>query len=197
MSTSEKIEPTPPPITLPPPPPPSLANCLGGDVVLRFLLLATSIIAVVVMATSKQTVVISRGIVPFPVYASAKFTDSPAFIYFIVGLSVAGFYAILTILASSCLVFRRIIPANVFLSLAAFDAIILGVVASAMGTAGGVAYIGWKGNNHIGWVPVCYIYSKFCRYIAVSLSMALFASVILVILIILNTSSLYLRAPKF
>ncbi|KAL9275600.1 CASP-like protein [Drosera capensis] len=193
MSTSEKREPTPSP-----PPAPSLANCLGGDVVLRLLLLASSIIAVVVMATSKQTqVVLAGGIIPFPEYASVKFTDSPAFIYFIVGLSVAGFYAIITILASSCLVFRRFIPANVFLSLAALDAIILGVVASATGTAGGVAYIGWKGNYYIGWGPVCYIYGKFCRYIAVSLSMALFASVILVILIILNTSSLYLRAPKF
>ncbi|GAB2266196.1 hypothetical protein Dimus_001220 [Dionaea muscipula] len=191
MSTSEKREPPPPP------PPPPRSNCLGGDVVLRFLLLAASTVAVVVIVTSKQTqVVLAGGIIPFPEYASAQFVDSPAFIYFVVAFSVAGLYAIITILASLFLVCRRIIPANVFLCLASLDAIILGIAASATGAAGGVAYIGWKGNYHTGWGQICYIYDKFCRYVAASLAMALLASVILVLLIILNTSSLYLRAPK-
>lgn len=74
--------------------------------------------------------------------------------------------------------------------------VMLGLVASATGTAGGVAYIGLKGNSHTGWMKVCNVYDKFCRHLAGSIAVALFASFVLVFLIILSVFSLHRKIPK-
>lgn len=67
----------------------------------------------------------------------------------------------------------------------------LGILASATGTAGGVAYIALKGNEEVGWNKICNVYDKFCRYIATSLALSLFATLLLLVLSIcsaLNSS---------
>ncbi|KAH9621270.1 hypothetical protein KSS87_011536 [Heliosperma pusillum] len=174
----------------------SESTCMVIDVVLRFLLFASCIIAVVVMATSKQTERIPvTGIPGFTVPVPAKFTNSPAFIYFVVALSVAGLYSIITLITSLSFISKSTIPPKIFLILAVHDVLILGVVAAATGTAGGVAYVGLKGNSHVNWGKICNVYDKFCRYLGTSIFFSLFASLVLVILVILNASSLYKRIP--
>lgn len=74
--------------------------------------------------------------------------------------------------------------------------LILGIVASATGAAGGVAYIGLKGNSHVGWTKVCNVYDKFCRQIAASVAISLVASIVLVLLVILSAYSLSKKIPK-
>lgn len=68
------------------------------------------------------------------------------------------------------------------------------IMASAVGTAGGLAYVGLKGNTHTNWIKICDIYGKFCRYIAASIIMSLVASIILVLLVVLSAYSLYKRS---
>ncbi|GAB4851235.1 hypothetical protein Ancab_030531 [Ancistrocladus abbreviatus] len=183
----------------PAPPPPAPFGFSGVDVFLRFLLLAAAIVAVVVMVTGKETELVQVAGVPFPVSLPAKFNYSPAFIYFVAAFSTAGLYAIITILASLSLIRGPVASTKLFLVLAANDAIMLGIVASATGAAAAVGYLGFKGNSHVGWVKVCHphMYSKYCRHVGGSLGVALFASILLVILVILNTTSLYLRMPKY
>ena len=72
----------------------------------------------------------------------------------------------------------------------------LGLAASATGTAGGVAYIGLKGNSHVGWNKVCNTYDKFCRHVGGSIAVALFASILLVLLVWLSLFTLYSRIRK-
>ena len=60
------------------------------------------------------------------------------------------------------------------------------VMASAMGSGGGVAWIGLKGNSHTRWNKICDTYGKFCRHIG--------SSIILVLLAALNAYSLYRRS---
>lgn len=74
--------------------------------------------------------------------------------------------------------------------------LMLGIVASATGAAGGVAYIGLKGNSHVGWTKVCNMYGKLCRHLGASLAVSLFASIVLVMLIILSIHSLSKKIPK-
>ena len=74
--------------------------------------------------------------------------------------------------------------------------LILGVIASATGTAGGVAYLGLKGNDHVGWVKICNVYDKYCRHLAGSLAVALFGSVVTVLLIWLSAYTLHSKIPK-
>jgi ABC-type maltose transport system permease subunit len=74
--------------------------------------------------------------------------------------------------------------------------LILGLVASATGSAGGVAYIGLKGNKHVAWNKVCNTYDKFCQHLAGSLAVSLFASFVLVLLVWLSVYTLHRRIPK-
>lgn len=74
--------------------------------------------------------------------------------------------------------------------------LILGILASATGTAGGIAYVGLKGNDHVQWNKVCNHFDKFCRHIGAALAVSLFASFLLIFLIWLNVNSLHKKIPK-
>ncbi|XP_058083814.1 CASP-like protein 1D1 [Magnolia sinica] len=170
-------------------------NLFMIDLSLRLLLFASTVTAIVVMVTSKQTeMVIVSPLIRVPVARAAKFNHSPAFIYFVAALSIACLYSILTLMASFASVSKRS-PSNKLLFLLAIkDALMAALVASATGTAGGVAYIGMKGNKHVGWTKICGVYDKFCRHIGSSIALAVLASTVLVLLVMVSTYSLYRRS---
>ncbi|KAH7573624.1 hypothetical protein ACOSP7_007402 [Xanthoceras sorbifolium] len=181
---------------LPPPLPPATGavNCSVVDVVLRVLLFSATLVAVIVMVTSEQSKLVPLPQMPtVSVKLPAKFNHSPAFIYFVAALAVACFYSIITTLASIGVILKPAFYTKFLLYFAFLDVLMLGIVASATGAAGGVAYVGLKGNRHVGWVKVCSTYDKFCRYIGTSTALALFAAVLLVLLSMLSTYSLYKR----
>ncbi|KAM6545273.1 hypothetical protein CsatB_026009 [Cannabis sativa] len=165
------------------------ATCFKADVALRVLLFASTVAAIVVLVTSKQTV---RA--PLPL--SAKFNHSPAFIYFLVALSIAGLYSLVTTIGSISVILKPEYSSKFLLYYAIFDVLILGLVASATGTAGGVAYVGLKGNDHVRWQKVCSTFDKFCQHLAGSLAVSLFASVLLVLLVWLSVFSIHKKIPK-
>ncbi|PON80266.1 Casparian strip membrane protein [Parasponia andersonii] len=198
MASTDKPDPEQGKEVTPPPKPGSssvasltAASYLSVDVTLRVLLFASTLTAIVVLVTSKQTV---RGRVPIPLVA--KFDHSPAFIYFLVALSVAGLYSIITTLASISVILKPEFSTKFLLHFAFWDVLILGLVASATGTAGGVAYIGLKGNEHVQWQKVCSTFDKFCRHLAGSLAVSLFASVLLVLLVWFSVFSIHKKLPK-
>lgn len=141
--------------------------------------------------------------------------------YFVVALVVASFYALISTLVSISLLSRPEFTAQFSVYLTSLDMVtcftrnfkssrpswgffknvpakfiyeqvMLGILASATGTAGGVAYIALKGNKEIGWNKICNVYDKFCRYIASSLVLSLFASLLL---LVLSICSLFKRTP--
>ncbi|CAH8305811.1 unnamed protein product [Eruca vesicaria subsp. sativa] len=166
-------------------------SCWMIQVVLRLFLFAATLTSIVVMATSKQTKTIPGTSTRLP---DAKFTHSPAFIYFVVALSVACLYSILSTLAtvsafkkpSSC-------SAILLLNLAIMDAVMVGIVASATGASGGVAYIGLKGNKNVKWRKICNLYDTFCRHVGGAIAVSLVASILLLLLSIISVLSLYKR----
>ncbi|KAK1591527.1 hypothetical protein Q3G72_009106 [Acer saccharum] len=172
--------------TLPPKsdvPPSWWSNCSLVDVALRVLLFSATLVAIIVMVTSEQS----------EFERPAKFNHSPAFIYFVAALAVVCFYSIITILVSILVIFKPTFHKKFLLHFAFWDVLMLGLVASATGAAAAVAYIGLKGNSHVQWGKVCSTYDKFCRHVASSTALALFAAVVLVFLSMLSTHSLYKR----
>ncbi|KAI4363595.1 hypothetical protein MLD38_019797 [Melastoma candidum] len=131
--------------TLPHGPQPGAAHAC-----LRVLLFASTLALVVVAVTSKQTVSVTVAGIPFPVPLLAKFTQSPVFIYFVAAMSVACLYSLITALAAITFVVKKPVSrARSLLFLLIWDAVMLELVASATGTAGGVGYIAWKGNTQV------------------------------------------------
>lgn len=189
-------------------PPPPEAKTSGDAVptkyfallefVLRFLLFASALVAVLLVVTSKQTKIVPVS--PFSPFAvaprDAKFNQSPAYIYFVTALSVTGLYALISTLISF---YSLLKPGYFTKALSHFiilDVLLLGILASAIGAAGAVSYIGLKGNSHAGWRKVCNIYDKFCRHNAASLAVSLFGSIVLVLLVLLSVYALSKKIPK-
>ncbi|XP_073050310.1 CASP-like protein 1 [Primulina eburnea] len=166
------------------------------EVVLRFLLFASALVAVVVLVTSKQTKGFQFPPFPMLVKRTAKFNHSPALIYLVAALSVTGFYAIFSTLLSFYSLLKPGSFTKALSHLIILDVLLLGIVASATGAAGGVAYIGLKGNSHVGWMKVCNMYGKFCRHVGASVAISLFGSIVLVLLVLLSVYSLSKKIPK-
>ncbi|XP_010024567.2 CASP-like protein 1D1 [Eucalyptus grandis] len=216
MSTQEKVadpevakpaEAPPPKAEAPPPPagPPNVASLLTADVALRGLLFALTLIALLVMVFSKQTKEVllpgppSEVLLPGPpsvAFVEAKFENSPAFIYFVAALSVACLYSIVTALASISAVLKPASSASFLLFFVVWDVVMLGLVASATGTAGGVAYIWLEGNSHVQWGKFCDAFGKFCQHLAASIAISLLADFVLILLIILSIFSLHKKIPQ-
>ncbi|CAA0806157.1 CASP-like protein 1D1 [Striga hermonthica] len=157
-----------------------------GDLVLRFLVFASAVVAVVVMVTSHQTLY----------SVPAKFNHSPAFIYFVAALRVAGLYSIITTLFSFYALLKPGCCPKLLSHLVIFDDLLLGFGAAATGSAGAVAYIGLQGNTHVGWKKICNIYDEFCKHVGASVFVSLFASIVLVFLILLSVYALFQKIPK-
>ncbi|THU48528.1 hypothetical protein C4D60_Mb09t27200 [Musa balbisiana] len=162
-------------------PPP---NLFFLDFGLRLLLFASAVSGLVVMVTSKQTKLIPVTVAPSSqifVIRDAKFQHSPAFIIITM---LVSFFSIASPSPS---------PKTLFL-LILFDTLMAGVMASATGNAGSVAYIGLKGNSHVNWNKICNMYGKFCRHVGSSTAVSLVASIVLVLLVVLSSYSLYRRS---
>ncbi|KAL3634574.1 hypothetical protein CASFOL_021628 [Castilleja foliolosa] len=182
----EKAVAAPPPEVKAPADRPPIGYCALAEVVLRFLLFASALVAVVVIVTSKQTIH----------HVPAKFNHSPAFIYFVAALSVAGLYSIITTLFSFYALLKPGCYPKVLSHFVIFDVVLLGIVSAATGTAGAVGYIGLKGNKHVGWKKICHVYDDFCRHVGASVFVSLFASIVLLFLVLLSVHSLSKKTTK-
>ncbi|XWS14021.1 hypothetical protein CRYUN_Cryun36dG0088200 [Craigia yunnanensis] len=193
MASTDKTAASPPKSEAPPV---AAAKCPFNyslvDVALRVLLFAATLSSVVVMVTSKQTKLVPVPALPtVRVRVPAKFTHSPALIYFIAALSVTCLYSIITTLASVSIVLKPTYSKSILLVFACLDVVFIGIVASATGAAGGVGYIGLRGNNHVRWTKICGVYDKFCRHIGSSIALSLFAAILLVLLSMMSSLTLY------
>ncbi|PAN10593.1 hypothetical protein PAHAL_2G104100 [Panicum hallii] len=172
-----------------PAPPAPAGGFPGAELALRALLFAVTLAALVVLATAKQTVLFPVPVLGAVVPMEAKFNHSPALIYLLVALCATCLYSLLTALGS-----LRPPTARTLFILLLLDVFYAAVMASATGSGGGVAWIGLKGNSHTRWNKICDTYGKFCRHIGSSVFLALVASIILVLLAVLNAYSLYRRS---
>ncbi|KAI4317642.1 hypothetical protein L6164_025497 [Bauhinia variegata] len=163
------------------------------DVLLRFLLFAASVVVIVVIVTSNQTVIISVDSLERRV---KKFKHSAAFIYFLVAFCVSGLYSFLSALASISIILKPDRKLKFLLHFIFWDTLLLGMIASATGTAGGVAYLELKGDESLGLVKVCVVYNTFCSHLAGSLAVALLGNLVVVLLIWFSAFTIYSRVPK-
>ncbi|KAL8121627.1 CASP-like protein 1 [Apium graveolens] len=165
------------------------------EAVFRVFLFIASLTAVVVMVTSKQT-----ELVPFPplgmVPNTIRFTDTPAFEYFIAALSASGLYAIITTLLNISAISKPGYNKILALYIVTMDVIMLAIVAAASGTAGGVAYVGIEGNSHTRWRKICTPYDTFCQHAAGAIVVSLLAAAVLLLLILKSVFTMYRKIPN-
>ncbi|KAF7805931.1 CASP-like protein 1C1 [Senna tora] len=136
---------------------------------LRFLAFGATLSSVIVMATSHQR----AGF--FPVYFEAKYTNTPAFKYFVIANSVVTVYGFFVLfLPPKSLLWRFVV---------ALDLVFTMLLISSMSSALAIAYVGKKGNNYAGWLPICGQVPKYCDQVTGAL-IAGFAAVIIYIVLV-------------
>ncbi|XP_042520366.1 CASP-like protein 1D2 [Macadamia integrifolia] len=151
------------------------------DLFLRFLVFAASLVGLLVMGNSSQTALTETTEIGY----------FPALIYYEVALSIAGFYAIITVIASFVASGKPTPSKKLLILFAVLDAMMVGIVASATGSAAAFGYVDLKGNPEMGWMYMCHSFPLFCRYIAVASAVSLFESIVLVLLVLSSTYHLY------
>ncbi|XP_020254316.1 CASP-like protein 1D1 [Asparagus officinalis] len=124
---------------------------------------------------------------------NASHKTAPETGYQVSALAVTIFYGLISIFASASVISNPSPSPGLLFLLIIFDTLMAGIVAASTGAAGGVAYIGLKGNDHVNWMKICDKFGKYCRHVGSSIGLSLVASVVLVLLVILSSYSLYRR----
>ncbi|KAI8566106.1 hypothetical protein RHMOL_Rhmol02G0013700 [Rhododendron molle] len=184
-----------------------------ADVVLRLLLFAAALVAVVVMVASKETRPVAViPIPPFVVFGTAKFEDSPAFIYFVAALSGAGLYAIISTVVPFLALLKprcstKLLPYfvifDVVISLSLSLSLSLTFVAGHC-RVGNRSCLGsrfhWNErelSHGLGPKCTCNVFGEFYAHAQASVAVSHFDSIVLAKLVILSAHSLSRKIPKY
>ncbi|KAI3756074.1 hypothetical protein L1987_55887 [Smallanthus sonchifolius] len=163
---------------------------------LRVFLFETAVTGVIVMVTSKETkqIPVAPGVV---ISKSAKFSYSPAYVYYVTSMSVAVLYSFITSVISVLALMK---PggnsAKLKFYFVILDLLLLGIVAAATEASGAVGYIGLKGNSHNRWNKICDRYVSYCLHIGASIFLSSIASVTLLLLVWLSVYALYKKIAR-
>ncbi|KAJ1397496.1 Casparian strip membrane protein [Sesbania bispinosa] len=137
---------------------------------LRFLAFAATFTAVVVMVTSHEKASF------FTISFEAKYTNSPAFKYFVIANSIVTVYGFLVLfLPAESLLWRLVV---------AMDLVFTMLLISSISAALAIAQVAKKGNNYAAWLPICDSVPKFCNEVGGALIAGFIAVIIYMILLL-------------
>ncbi|KAL3576986.1 hypothetical protein D5086_022269 [Populus alba] len=122
---------------------------------LRLLALAATVVAVVFMVASHDSAQVLN------LTFTAKYSNTPAFKYLVIGEAIAGGYTVISILLSFKGLFWRLIVI--------LDMVTTVLLTSSISAALAIAQVGKKGNTHAGWLPICGQVPDFCDNVTVAL----------------------------
>ncbi|XP_022747066.1 CASP-like protein 1C1 [Durio zibethinus] len=137
---------------------------------LRFIAFSTTLAAAIMMASShERTAVLTLSF-------EAKYSDTPAFKYFVIANAIASIYGLLLLfLPSKSLLWQLVV---------ALDVVFTMLLTSSISAALAIAYVGKKGNPKAGWLPICDQVNKYCNQVKGTLAVG-FISVIIYMLLLL------------
>ncbi|EOX99424.1 hypothetical protein QUC31_014658 [Theobroma cacao] len=137
---------------------------------LRLIAFGTTLSAAIIMASSRErTTVLTLSF-------EAKYSDAPAFKYFVIANAIVSIYGFLLLfLPSESLLWRLVV---------ALDVVFTMLLTSSISAALAIAYVGKKGNPNAGWLPICDQVTKYCNQVKGALVVG-FISVIIYMLLLL------------
>ncbi|GLT35170.1 hypothetical protein SLA2020_096450 [Shorea laevis] len=126
-----------------------------GSLLLRLIAFGATLTAVLVMVTARDTATF------LTVSYEARYSDTPAFKYFVVVYTIVSIYGFLVIfLPWESLLWQLVV---------ALDMVFTMLLTSGASAALAIAYVGKKGNPNAGWLPICGQVPKYCNQATVAL----------------------------
>ncbi|KAJ0051836.1 hypothetical protein Pint_02244 [Pistacia integerrima] len=137
---------------------------------LRLMAFAATLSATIVMVSSHETASF------FAVSFEVKYSDTPAFKYFVIANAIVSIYGFLVLfLPSESLLWRLVV---------ALDMVFTLLLGSSISATLAIAQVGKKGNSSAGWLPVCGQVPKYCHQVTGAL-VAGFIGLIMYLLLLL------------
>ncbi|XP_065877331.1 CASP-like protein 1C2 [Euphorbia lathyris] len=141
-------------------------------IILRLIALAATVVAIVTMVRSHDSAQVLN------LTFTAKYTNTPAFKYFVIAEAIASVYTIIVIFLFSRSLLGRLIVI--------LDTVITVLLTSSISAALAIAQVGKKGNGHAGWLPICGQVPKFCDEAAIALAAGFIAAIFYLLLLLIS-----------
>ncbi|XP_066360491.1 CASP-like protein 1B1 [Miscanthus floridulus] len=157
-------------------------------VVLRAAAALATAAAAAVMALNAQSytaVVAIVGTRPLTQTFTAKFRDTPAFVYFVIANAIAAAYNLVVLLVRRLILRRRMVGLVVHM----LDMVIMALLATGTATAAALAELGKNGNVHARWNPICDRFGSFCSHGGVALASSFTGVALMLALNLLSAAS--------
>ncbi|PON39284.1 Casparian strip membrane protein [Parasponia andersonii] len=117
----------------------------------RLTAFAATLSATIVMATSHEKASF------FAVSFEAKYSQTPAFKYFMIANAIVSVYGFLVLfLPSESSLWRLVIT---------LDLVFTMLLGSSISAALAIGYVGKKGNTYAGWLPICGQVPNYCDHV--------------------------------
>ncbi|KAF2552377.1 hypothetical protein F2Q68_00036986 [Brassica cretica] len=162
------------------------------ELTMRVLALVLTMVAATVLGVAKQTKVVSIKLIPtlppLDVSTTAKASYLSAFVYNISANAIACGYAAISIAVLMICKGRR--SKGLLMAALIGDLVMVGLLFSGTGAAGAIGLMGSQGNKHVMWKKVCNVFGKFCHQAAASVAITLLASIVFMLLVVLDAMKL-------
>ncbi|XP_044466464.1 CASP-like protein 1C1 [Mangifera indica] len=143
---------------------------------LRLIAFAATLSATIVMASSHDTTTF------LAVKFEVKYSDTPAFKYFVIANSIVSVYSFLVLfLPSESLLWHLVF---------ALDMVFTLLLSSSISAALAIAQVGKKGNFSAGWLPVCGQVPKYCHQVTGALVAGFIGLIFYLLLLLCSIHSL-------
>ncbi|KAH7673742.1 Casparian strip membrane protein [Dioscorea alata] len=165
-----------------------------GEEIIRISALIACVVATLVMGLNKESKSIVVAVVANTSISqtlTAKFQDTPAFIYFVIANGIASLYN-LSVLSVRFFSKRRGFDITVHL----LDLVILVIVDGAVASASSMAELGKNGNMAARWSPICNNFSGFCTHGGFAIAASFVGALLLLILTMLSTINAHIAHPS-
>ncbi|KAL1829467.1 hypothetical protein ACET3Z_007879 [Daucus carota] len=163
--------------------------------VLRLLTFAATLSATLVMALNKQTktfVVATVGTTPIKATFTAKFSHTPAFVFFVIANGMASFHSIL-MLVIELFGHKYDLKGLRFVIIPILDIFTVALISGAANAAAFMGELGRNGNSHARWNKICDRFKKYCDHGSAAMLVSFIAVLILIIITAISILKLHKR----
>ncbi|KAI4333529.1 hypothetical protein L6164_018321 [Bauhinia variegata] len=155
---------------------------------LRVVAFLATASATIVMATNKQTkslVVATIGTTPISVTLTAKFSHTPAFVFFVVANGCASLHN-LAMIAMDMLGAKFDCKGLRFALIAILDLMAVALASAGDGAATFMSELGKNGNSHARWDKICDKFEPYCNRGGIALITSFIGNVLLLIITVMS-----------
>ncbi|KAK4480844.1 hypothetical protein RD792_011696 [Penstemon davidsonii] len=155
------------------------------DLILRVSAATAALAATVTMGTTEQTLPFFTQFFQF----QASYDDLPSFTFFVIAMSIATGYLVLSVPLSIVCVARPLLTApRLFLILC--DTLALTLTTSAAASSAAIVYLAHNGNSDANWLAICQQFGDFCRRTSGAVVASFVAVALLIFMVVLSALGL-------